>query len=712
MRDPNSRASLVARLIAAPSAGQKHSGPEQVELLSECLSQHPGRFSTAVLRARLAAVAADGAGSRGGEDSQHASTSAAELFWRHIHPHADRQLSPPTDWDMFHPSALEIFDIARVLGSLFGVGDGRVIYRATADQIGARPFRVPDQGGSRKVVALANTIEHLLKTMKTFHASLHARVGQTEGAQRRGAQSKIGLINVGRRISALNFITFTLTVGDVMQKRIVPVALRSQQVDVGSWEMDRECHEVLSQLSDDAIKLSQLRRWCFITSVLETYVREKDLYCLWLALAISPFGQVFGRLPSRLYDRLRKQKFQGCRLSVELLAEGAMGGVQFHVLSPRCQCFSQRTRSRGAHVGGEVCLVGGLAPVRVRGRLVMVPEWVAFTGYTKAQLTAHEHFPVPRFLRVERERATPMQLQGVSRFKQAGQVPRCVVPDQSKFAIRDVLEGLFEAECFLGRLADFVQAYAVGTVGVNTTMRTAYENAKICWDFRFLLRKAPVEKHYVAFFGVYDSVRPALASTLWPDDPIFAWVAQQWPAKRGPLGMFEQYRTLMQRIRAASKSRWMSRRWWRMNAIIVQPVHHYPSLRASLGQSHWLRAIPSHIRCCVLGLIGEIALGLPSVSTGKPFKTSISTLAALGCGKTLRQQERHVQRRFSEEEWQVLLLCLLPPLLARLCVSSGLKRCWMKARWLFHCWRTGTSPSPMLGEHIVGTPYGCIIARG
>ena len=140
---------------------------------------------------------------------------------------------------------------------------------------------------------------------------------------------------------------------------------------------------------------------------------------------------------------------------MELPAEGAVGGVQFHVLSPRCQCFSQRTRSRGAHVGGEVCSVGGLAPVRVRGRLVMVPEWVAFTGYTKAQLTAHEHFPVPRFLRVERERATPMQLQGVSRFKQAGPVPRCVVPDQSKFAIRDVLERLFEAECFLGRLAYF-----------------------------------------------------------------------------------------------------------------------------------------------------------------------------------------------------------------------------------------------------------------
>ena len=66
--------SLQAKLMGAPSAGQQHAGREQVELLFKSLREHPGRFGRRELQARLAAVASDGAGTRGGEDSVHAST--------------------------------------------------------------------------------------------------------------------------------------------------------------------------------------------------------------------------------------------------------------------------------------------------------------------------------------------------------------------------------------------------------------------------------------------------------------------------------------------------------------------------------------------------------------------------------------------------------------------------------------------------------------
>ena len=45
---------------------------------------------------------------------------------------------------------IQVFDVARVLGQLFGVGDGRVIFRASAAAIGAKHLRVPDQSGTRK----------------------------------------------------------------------------------------------------------------------------------------------------------------------------------------------------------------------------------------------------------------------------------------------------------------------------------------------------------------------------------------------------------------------------------------------------------------------------------------------------------------------------------------------------------------------------------
>ena len=164
----------------------------------------------------------DGAGTHGGEDAQHKSTGAAELFWKSLHPNHAPEGNMPVEWELFHcvslvfdktiadiPCACEIFEVLQSIGALFGVGDGRVILRGAADQIGERRSRVPDQGGSRKVIALANTIEHLLNNQKTFHAAMHARIAQSEskapeGRTHRGGQRKNALTRTGRRISALN----------------------------------------------------------------------------------------------------------------------------------------------------------------------------------------------------------------------------------------------------------------------------------------------------------------------------------------------------------------------------------------------------------------------------------------------------------------------------------------------------------------------------
>ena len=75
-----------------------------------------------------------------------------------------------------------------------------------------------------------------------------------------------------------------------------------------------------------------------------------------------------------------------------------------------------------------------------------VPEWVAHSAYSKAELAIHMSFAVPRFARVPLEGAPPLQLQCVSRYKQTPGTCRGVVPDELMLAIHSVLEGLFEAE--------------------------------------------------------------------------------------------------------------------------------------------------------------------------------------------------------------------------------------------------------------------------
>ena len=134
---------------------------------------------------------------------------------------------------------------------------------------------------------------------------------------------------------------------------------------------------------------------------------------------------------------------------------------------------------------------------------------------SKTELLAPQVVPVPRFVRVRQEDAPPRSLQGVSRYRQVGHT-RCGVPDTLMGSSKEVLEAMYECECFLERLAYYYQAYIVGSIGVNKPMREMAANLRKCWDFQHLMRNAPRHRHYDAFFNVYDKLLPTLAHTMWP----------------------------------------------------------------------------------------------------------------------------------------------------------------------------------------------------
>ena len=134
---------LTTRLLAAPSFGQSHGGRAQVTLISEALHSHMARLDRAALSARVAIVGGDGATCIGGEDHRHQSTQAAELFMEYLHPAprpgvlAGGRFLMATDWGLFHridvalkrsiessAAAMEVFDLGKTMGSLFGAGEG------------------------------------------------------------------------------------------------------------------------------------------------------------------------------------------------------------------------------------------------------------------------------------------------------------------------------------------------------------------------------------------------------------------------------------------------------------------------------------------------------------------------------------------------------------------------------------------------------------
>ena len=294
---------LRPRLLAAPSLSLKHGGRGQVDLLRrELKSMHLG---TAALRSRLVVLGADGAGTRGGEDARHQSTGAAEILWEAVFPGGDPQ-EMGTRWDLFHrldiavrraisaiPAATEVFDIARVMGTLFGIGDGRAIFRGCGAALDLSLLRVPDQGGTRKCVALARCVANLLRNLPGYAAGMHARMAQTQRGESRGTQPVGRLLDSGRRLTSMSLVVFALSINDVLVRDITPVCKLSESGSAEAIEVWKAIQDTLSSLASTELHIDRLRRWLSVTVFVSQYVSMKEMRFLWAALSYTPEGKNF-----------------------------------------------------------------------------------------------------------------------------------------------------------------------------------------------------------------------------------------------------------------------------------------------------------------------------------------------------------------------------------------------------------------------------------
>lgn len=525
----------------------------------------------------------------------------------------------------------EVFDVAARLSQLFGVGDGRVIFRSVAAELKEKHRRVLDQGGGRKVVALWRTVEQLISSYRTYHGSLHARRGQSEGADKRGSATKSELVDLGRRFASIGFVTFLIAVADIMSKRVVPLACESQSCATAAWEMDRACHETVDQVRQDCRRLCRLRLWIFLGTMLQCYVVRRDMVRFFFA-ALSP---CLARTSSHLYPLLFTREFRRCQLTVPVLHDD----TKQYVLAPHCQCPSMRARP-GPGVSRRMVVrlprhrpairlgdEGVVHDAPLLSVLVSVPEWVGASVYDKA---SWQNAPkLPRFVTVAREERCPPALQGISRFSHQ----HCMVPAHLPAAALEMVSALSAAESFCSQLAYNFEAYLVGSVGVQASLRSLLSHARDCWNWKELVKRPPREHEYLSFFALWEELKPALLHTEWPSaEPDFQWLPRQWPGKRGAGGLFEQYKTLMQRVRSR-KGQWVSRA-----TVLVEPVWSSSCLECSLGLLPLLRR-NSPVKACIFHVIASFAghRAGASVFAAKPFAVRVADLAAVGYGRTMKR---------------------------------------------------------------------------
>ena len=634
-------------LVSSPSENLQKAGESQVELVLRSLRDHPARLSAAMLRRRLSVVGGDGAVCAGGPEARHASTGAAEKLWSRVNDGNPLNI-PCTEWDLFHrvdaafsnamrahAGVSEIMDVGKALGALFAVGDGRALYRSAQAAIGAASRRVvPDQGGTRKVVAIASSIQYVTRNLEAIHAGIHARLGLARGGA--SAQSQHSLIELSRRVSAMNFVMFSLAVDDILQGHVSPLALAAQVSDAGALGVWRRASSTPAGLAHAATLLSSIEDWWFVTSLVGQMVSLRDLGRLWLVIRLSALGRAFPRLVSATHECLWRQAFAKCQLGVDLLAADVATNVR--VLSPRCQCASMRTRRRP---GGRRAAI--LFNRRTRDEMrqeplrILVPEWVAHScygpkfGVDDVRAGRGPRDVQPRFLRWTSV-ATPAGLAGEHRFAQAPAPCRCVAPSALPSRLQALRQASQSCKSFIAALKENLEAY-LGTRGASDTMVALLQDASLALAWGDLAMRPPTLDQHRAFLRLVARLRPALSNTLWPDPPAFPHVQRAWPAERGTGGWFQQYTLLAKRLRQAARPVDLSHRWgwWTARAWVVRPVVR-TVMDASLGQlSQWRRAWHAAARSYVCQLVGEF-LGLQGVSarSREVFCVSLGSLAIVG----------------------------------------------------------------------------------
>ena len=195
----------------------------------------------------------------------------------------------------------------------------------------------------------------------------------------------------------------------------------------------------------------------------------------------------------------------------------------------------------------------------------------------------------------------------------------------------------------------YVEAYAVGSVGVNQHMRALTDASFLSWDWEHLLRKPAGKDHYRAFLEIVNRFQPVLQKTQWPNSPEWQFVKRQWPQDRGSNGWFEQYQTLTRRVRAAAKSKLKCPGWWRMVRATVQPVLGCGQLRVCRSTSSWpqFQHVCQARRDCVLFLVREFLGDGPDFLpvAARMFQAAPSSLVAVGFGGRPEKRQRSQQTR-------------------------------------------------------------------
>ncbi len=662
----------------------EHSGAPMAEASLKSLANHPAGLGLHALRARCSIVGGDGQVCVGGVSHRHPSGGAAEKIWNALFPTSDalapsESASPMacTMWDYFHrvdvaasravkqhTLATELFDLAGVCDRLFGIDEGRMLFRAVqrfareayplleACPHSQKKIRAP--GGTRKVVYSSGVPGNLVANFRAIITAMHTRVvWRQEG---HGVQTLESLTAIGRRLTEPSFVLWMLVFQHILQTIVAPLALAVQSAKE-PWLITTALDDAFRSIEECKCKIAELVRFLKVLSLLRQVLTTRDIRSLLLAFQVSPFGRFFRDLWPHLHGLLccDPPTFQKVRLAPVATVE--------RVLGPHCQCACKENMwmSGGERARRTMITLrrGGLSPtLKVR-----VPMWVAFPAVEQAS-EAEASRNEPRWQHRRADVAPPGLLHFAGMFRghfSAGHTSRCCVP-AAVFKLHGTCAIVLERGLDFLSLVQEELRQIFGPVGTNPKMQVLLSNMSVAWSWSELLFQPPQQKHLGAFIQVSRLLRPFLQHSLVPD-PVQFGSPESW-ATVSETELKVEYVTLMRRVRnVAARSMKLPglsagppadavgdlhASWATLGSLDVQPAWSFSFL------VHFFRKVlkftsksrpANHVVCCRLGALLSMFLGswggrcLPA-EAGHVFSILPAAVSAVGGSIGLRRRRR------------------------------------------------------------------------
>ncbi|CAE7261828.1 unnamed protein product [Symbiodinium sp. CCMP2592] len=536
-------------------------------LIQKILDSHPAGLGLHSLRGRCACVGGDGQIVRGGSAAAHGSSGVAERLWQTIHEDGLSGLFlewEATAWDRFHvadiclsravrssPSASEVLQIVAELDTLFGVGEGKVLFESVANRVGIPFVKLPRLSGTRKMVYLRLS---LVKNFKLIVLCLHARIHwKHEG---KGSATLERLLSVSRRVTDISFVSFLVPFEMLMEEAVSPYVLISQKL-IEPRAAKTSGQDMLRKLRSFSVALDFLPVFLTVLCLLRQHVGESDLRSYAKAMfswsALRPCRMLLPRLMPLIFDR----------------AWAGSCEVEQDVLDSEFTCDFGRTTAANAvsHLGLFVRL--------------QVPLW------TNARLDSNWPCHMPRYQLVTREEASQQQgvtnifrvhvrdrrasscphtdADGLVAWRRRGACPcswtsRCKVPLGVYESHRHILEGLAAMRQFvidsIGQLSEGLTNKAY-----NAEMLQVLDACDDCFDWGFLCFQRPLKRHADAFRNVLGMLKPFLQHSLWPPASAsdYALVKRTWDLPENVLLL--QYGWLCERVRCTASLAFRRQGW-------------------------------------------------------------------------------------------------------------------------------------------------------